>query len=486
MPKKPKTIKVTVDKSHLLTLGEKMYVESIELLRELVNNAYDADATEVNVIISPDKIAVEDNGIGMNEKGLNQFFIIGSREKVTKSVSPRFGRKRIGQFGIGKFAVLSAANRFTVESKKGKWLYSVIFDKKKWQETTSWELPIEKDLASPLRQDGTKVILSDLTRKFNLSDIERYLKESLPLRVKKFTVFLNRKRITPYYIPGKGIPIDINTMYGKIEGEIVIAASSQLVEKQGIECRVKQVLIKRELFGMDPSKYGAGRITGSVNCDFLPITSARDEFIHDSPKYQLFYKVIQGKLRVVLDELQKEADKRSIKKMSRALKEVLDKIKEALKMNPDLTPSGKIVARRQKVSAGELESRGISLKPSSAEATKGKEKKKGEKVEEIKKKILSSCVKRIRFKKLGITCSIAHLGESGPEVYSIKNAIYINQDHPLYQKLYKKHDQLILHLLRLVTQEIIIMKRLRLSALQAFEMQSKLLTDALVEKKVVG
>ena len=44
-----KTIKVTVDKSHLLTLGERMYVESIELIRELVNNAYDADATEVEV-----------------------------------------------------------------------------------------------------------------------------------------------------------------------------------------------------------------------------------------------------------------------------------------------------------------------------------------------------------------------------------------------------------------------------------------------------
>lgn len=40
-------IKVTVDKSHLFTLGEKMYRESIEFVRELVNNAYDADATEV-------------------------------------------------------------------------------------------------------------------------------------------------------------------------------------------------------------------------------------------------------------------------------------------------------------------------------------------------------------------------------------------------------------------------------------------------------
>ncbi len=36
---------VTVDKSHLITIGERLYSESIELIRELVNNAYDADAT---------------------------------------------------------------------------------------------------------------------------------------------------------------------------------------------------------------------------------------------------------------------------------------------------------------------------------------------------------------------------------------------------------------------------------------------------------
>lgn len=47
---KQKTIKVLVEKSHLLTLGERMYIESIELLRELVNNAYDADATMVFIL----------------------------------------------------------------------------------------------------------------------------------------------------------------------------------------------------------------------------------------------------------------------------------------------------------------------------------------------------------------------------------------------------------------------------------------------------
>jgi hypothetical protein len=44
----PSTIPVTVDKSHLITIGEKLYAESIELIRELVNNAYDADATEAS------------------------------------------------------------------------------------------------------------------------------------------------------------------------------------------------------------------------------------------------------------------------------------------------------------------------------------------------------------------------------------------------------------------------------------------------------
>jgi HSP90 family molecular chaperone len=49
-------IKVIVDKNHLFTLGEKMYRESIEFVRELVNNAYDADAPDVFVLIAEVKI----------------------------------------------------------------------------------------------------------------------------------------------------------------------------------------------------------------------------------------------------------------------------------------------------------------------------------------------------------------------------------------------------------------------------------------------
>lgn len=54
------TIPLTFDKSHIITIGERLYTQSIELIRELVNNAYDADAATVVVPVSEDKIEVRE------------------------------------------------------------------------------------------------------------------------------------------------------------------------------------------------------------------------------------------------------------------------------------------------------------------------------------------------------------------------------------------------------------------------------------------
>lgn len=280
-------IRVTVDKSHLFTLGEKMYRESIEFIRELVNNAYDADATEVYVRINNDKIEVEDDGSGMNEKGLNQFFTIGSEEKRIKTVSPRFGRKRIGQFGIGKFSALSMADQFIVESVKGKYKYAVKFDSAEWRKSDNWELPIKKERATPFDKEGTKMVLNKLKKKVNAAEAGKYLKQSVPLRARKFGIYLNNKKVTAKTVAGKIVPIKIKTMYGLIEGGIVVALNSGDIDELGIECQVKQVFVKRELFGLDKKYHQAvSRITGNVNADFLPLISSRSDFINDSPEYK--------------------------------------------------------------------------------------------------------------------------------------------------------------------------------------------------------
>ena len=81
------TISITVDKSHLITIGEKLYAESIELIRELVNNAYDADASEVYVAITEERITVSDDGTGMNMAGLRQYFTMHLARLFTQEIA---------------------------------------------------------------------------------------------------------------------------------------------------------------------------------------------------------------------------------------------------------------------------------------------------------------------------------------------------------------------------------------------------------------
>ena len=492
------TIKVTVEKGHLLTLGERMYAESIELIRELVNNAYDADAIEVYVTVTPESVVIEDDGSGMDERGLTQFFTVGSEEKRVRSVSPKHGRKRIGQFGIGKFAALAAAERFTVESRKGNWIYTVVFDRSEWARSDHWELPISKEPATPLHQEGTKVTLAKLTKQFSASDVERYLKEAVPLKAKKFAVYLNGKRITARFIPGRRISVNIKTMYGAIEGEIVLAVRSGIVEKPGVECKVKQALIRREFFDLERThSVGLNRVAGEVNADFLPVLGTRDDFVRDSPEFKLFYQLMRAQLEKLLKDLKQESEKKHLKKITEELKEVLGRVRSALEMNPDLTPSGRAIAARRKRKGEAAASTGIMPphdalreKEKIAQGIDGSETLPKEQQEPRAPKTHATdipppkpeVIKRIRLKQLGVSVALGALGVDGPEVLSQGNLIYINTDHPLYQALYRKKDQFELHLLRLITQEIVSMKKLHLRAREAFEWQSKLLTDAICGK----
>jgi HSP90 family molecular chaperone len=127
MQSSPEFIPLTIDKSHIITIGERMYTESIEFIRELVNNAYDADATLVEIVVTEDAIEIRDNGSGMDREGLKQYFNIGSQQKLYAPKSPIYGRDRIGQFGIGKFASLSACKRFEVITKRDDFIGRVTF-----------------------------------------------------------------------------------------------------------------------------------------------------------------------------------------------------------------------------------------------------------------------------------------------------------------------------------------------------------------------
>ena len=244
-----KTIEVTVDKSHIITIGERLYGESIELIRELINNAYDADATEVKVTIKDDTVIVEDDGIGMDLGGLKQYFNIGSTLKRDTPKSPKFGRDRIGEFGIGKFASLSACSCFEVWTKRGDFQAKVVFDKEEWRRSADkWHIPLEIEEADHRFKDGTRVTLKGVTKKFNFTDVEKRIIEAVPIKAPDFAVYLNGHKVNAKFIPGHRIPFLEGTDYGVVYGEIIIVSqASQDMSDAGIDSKIKQVTIPKDL-----------------------------------------------------------------------------------------------------------------------------------------------------------------------------------------------------------------------------------------------
>lgn len=481
-------IPITIDKSHIITIGERLYTESIEFIRELVNNAYDADATMVEIIVSEDTIEIRDNGSGMDREGLKQYFNIGSQQKLYAPKSPIYNRDRIGQFGIGKFASLSACKRFEVITKRDDFVGRVIFDKEQWEKTGDvWQLPLEILPADFRKQNGTTVILIGLDRKFEPNDIEAKIIEGTPIKAPYFRVRINNHTVTPRSLSGHKIPFLEGTSFGTVSGEIVILSeTASTATELGIEVKVKQVTIRRELFGMETWGKAMARVRGEVNADFLPITSDRTGFIKDSAEYHELLKVMEKIMESVKINLQKLSMKKESKKVSRALKEALQRIYKALAANPDLSPFGALpigdeikgmgsAAEIAKVKEGE---KGEEVKVGEKPKTPEKKRKKKPKVKRLTP---NAIIKRIKFGETGVSCVVDSFGEDGPEVFSEETTIYINRDHPLYKRESAKVDTHTLNLARLITQEIALMKNPR-DPRQAFERQSKLLKDAFVER----
>jgi len=481
------TIEVTVDKSHIVTIGERLYGESIELIRELVNNAYDADSCEVKVTIKEDYIAVEDDGMGMDLNGLKQYFNIGSSFKKNNPKSPKFGRDRIGEFGIGKFASLSACSHFEVWTKRGEFQANVIFDKEVWASSRDkWHIPLEIEEVDHRLKDGTRVTLKGITKKFDLTDVERRLIEAVPIKAPDFAVYLNGHKLSARHIPGQKVPFMEGTDYGVVYGEIIISFQGLAdISDSGIECKVKQVTVAKDFFGLEKYVKDISRIRGEVNADFLIVTSDRTGFIKDNPQYQKFLAVMAGVVERVRPIVEEMSDQKENKRSRKTLSDVLDKIKNALILNPDFCPEGLIPIGDASSDAGQPGYVSGSRKKGENREKPGKplqkEKKKRPKKPVVKRLTPTAVVRKLKLGQQGVSCCIDHFGPDEPECFTEGTVIHINRDHPLYQKESRKRDTYELHISRLITQEICLMKDPR-NPRQAFERQSKLLKDALIDK----
>jgi hypothetical protein len=99
---------LTVDKNIVPLLSKSTYLNSFaHAIREMVSNAYDADALKVDIKIDTknlNKITIIDDGNGMSKDDFEHFCrIAGQKRQISKST--KFKRNKIGLFGIGFLSV---------------------------------------------------------------------------------------------------------------------------------------------------------------------------------------------------------------------------------------------------------------------------------------------------------------------------------------------------------------------------------------------
>jgi hypothetical protein len=117
----------------LARITDGIYRQPSSALRELISNAYDADATEVYIDTDAPRygrIEIRDNGVGMNEEALSRLIHhiggsskrtslgkdIGTTSQSDPTLSPG-GRRLIGKIGIGLFSVSQLTSHFQIITK---------------------------------------------------------------------------------------------------------------------------------------------------------------------------------------------------------------------------------------------------------------------------------------------------------------------------------------------------------------------------------
>ncbi|CAD5263663.1 MULTISPECIES: sensor histidine kinase [Halomonadaceae] len=152
----PTNVRFSVDAGHIQRLGVELVGKKDTALSELIKNAFDADATEVNLHFQDSNITggtltISDNGSGMTMDVIrNSWMRISTVAKAEYPLSPFYERRRAGRKGIGRFAVQRLAKSLELRTSPSGEPYghSVFFD---WDE----EFTAGKDLNDIFNQVQT-------------------------------------------------------------------------------------------------------------------------------------------------------------------------------------------------------------------------------------------------------------------------------------------------------------------------------------------
>lgn len=296
-------------------LGES-YRSTEHALKELVDNAWDADATAIDIVlpdpITPAPIVVQDNGSGMTELELrNEYLAVANDRRSRKGErSTRLKRLVKGRKGIGKFAGLMVAGTMEVQTSARGRLTKVTISKadilEAVQDLERIDLPLTVETASPDVQ-GTRVTLSNLNQQFDFPQPEK-LKSLLVLeygREEDVRITVNGEPLGIEDLAGQQFTNDeVHPESGPIRLRFKIADGPKPLKRAGIAIRVAGKIVgKPSFFGLEddpeiPPKL-LKKVYGEVEADSLAdsVTADWGDIVENSRAYQVLKAVVHAHLK---------------------------------------------------------------------------------------------------------------------------------------------------------------------------------------------
>lgn len=327
------SIQLKVHPSFFKEFATKTWVSPYEIVKELIENAFDEDATQVLItVLNTGSIVIEDDA-GMDEEGIEKFLLLGSPHKKIEAISPKLKRSRTGRYGTGRLSFLTSFKSMKIKTKKNNYNKSIVIDENSLNHLFSGNSLLNEIKEKPLGRNGTELTLSNA--KMNIDPLKLYkeIRKLAILRQPMFKVFLkqsdsfnewdlhNADIVRAQEIQGYRIPVNLDN--GQISGEIVVARRPLTEEEKGIGVMIGNHIVVRTNFGFDAK---LTRITGLLRCDALTSRFAdKSALIEDDAFYNFNKSVKQFIIDEVIPKLTEYEDVLITKEESRIYREI-DKV----------------------------------------------------------------------------------------------------------------------------------------------------------------
>lgn len=306
----------------LASLLAENYRSTEHAIRELVDNAWDADAETVQITLpepfTDQPIVVADDGSGMTEAELQREYLVIAHDRRTRTGDKTLRKHRVirGRKGIGKFAGLVAAELMRVETRAAGRRSALEIRKSILQASKEdlerIDLPLEVTACDP-GEHGTTIVLSHLNTRFSVPAPE-VLKEILALefgRYAGFAITVNGESLTHEDIQGKSFDASAELPgAGAVTMRFTVMESSKGAKHAGIVTRVGGKVVGRpSLFGLEadddvPRKL-LNRIVGEIEADGLEgdVTADWGALFENSTAYQEVRAWAQRQLRAAIEDV---------------------------------------------------------------------------------------------------------------------------------------------------------------------------------------